>query len=307
MDCGRKAATPNWYGQAFDFLLFLLTTIADFRHILRTGLETPYLFQRTNTITPETEELINRLLAILIISTSSNPLSILSSFHSLADLYPAPEFIPSTPGWFDNDFSTQVQAVKDPRVLTTFLRRVTSQSIAVVDTDVEDQGSRVEQDVQRMAIPLPHWYTTFVHSDQSSSYPSDAYTNLLGPLISKQQQSALSSIFDTWLYIDDSSRFNSTSALFLAQLMGWWILSYPSRLSKLVAEDNGGEGLMRWRTFYDTWVEAGEAVYRLFLSWIRYASFHAVDLSSSSPRAAVTHRISPYPAMCSASKLWSCG
>lgn len=238
----------------------------------KTGLETPHLFERNYPTTPETEEQINRLLSLLIISTSPEPLSVLPSLPSLTDFYPAPEFIPRTPGWFDNDFTTNVQAVKDPRVLVGLLRRVTSQ-LAVVSVagnkEAEVAGRQEKQDRGSQYIALPQWYTTFIISDKISSYPTDVYTTLLAPLISKQHHIALSTIFDTWLHIDTSSRFNSTSARFLADITAWWIMACWPRL--LSYAKISGEGVIGWQMFYDAWVEAGEAVYRLFLSWIRYA------------------------------------
>ncbi|KAJ9091427.1 hypothetical protein QFC21_007217 [Naganishia friedmannii] len=254
------------------------------KQLLTIGLETPHLFDHTHAIAPHTRDQIDRLLALLLISTSPNPLSILPSLSSLSDLYPAPEFIPTTPGWFENDFTTHVQAVKDPRVIAGFLRRVTSQ-LRGVDSDAGDARNQKEPDEHRKTVRLSTWYADFDNSNQSSGHPQDAYTTLLSSFISKQQHAALSAIFENWLRIDDSSRFNSSSARFLAGLTGWWIMACQARIMADIQA-----GFMQWEAFYGSWVEAADAVYRLFLSWIRNQP------TSTLPLRALEH-VQSYPAL----------
>lgn len=202
----------------------------------------------------------NRLLAIFTISTSPSPPALLPSFPSLSDYYPPVSFIPQTEEWYENDFKTNVGWVKDPRVLVRFLKTVTRQ---------------VEHNQRKLSASdaiLPEWYNRFKILERSSSYPTDAFSRILSPLIPTEQCDALSTIFDIGAVITANSALNGCLAReVLCGSLGWWIMG--SRMSdfgsqgRVMQDGSGKEG---WTRVYRAWEEARDAMYHLFKSWIRY-------------------------------------
>jgi hypothetical protein len=209
----------------------------------------------------ETIDETNRLLAIFTISTSSLPSALLASFPSLSDYYPPVSFIPQSQEWHDNDFKTNVGWTKDPHVLVRFLKTVTHQA----NPDSSKHSANTADGI------LPEWYHRFAILERKSSYPSDAFSRLLSPLITPDHYRALFTIFDRWAVISANAAFNGCHAReVLCGTLGWWLMGarMDGRQSLLGKTLDGG-----WETVYRAWEETRDATYHLFMAWIRYALF----------------------------------
>lgn len=209
----------------------------------------------------QAEDETNRILAIFTISTSTSPSSLLPSFPSLSDYYPPVSFIPQTSEWYENDFKTNVGWVKDPRVLVRFLKTVTRQLTHEHQKPTTGATDPI----------LPEWYNRFKILERTSSYPTDAFTRILSPLISPEQYKALCTIFDIGAVVTANAASNGCLArdVFCGYL-GWWAMG--SRLRDIgdrgrVVQDGRAEG---WMRVYRAWEEARDAMYHLFKAWIRY-------------------------------------
>jgi hypothetical protein len=229
-------------------------------------LKTPDLFREVedqssdSTSSTQTANETNRLLAIFTISTVSSPAALLPSFPSLSDYYPPVSFIPQTEEWYENDFKTNVGWVKDPRVLVRFLKTVTRQM------------SHDQRKALAGGVILPEWYNRFRILERNSSYPTDAFSRILSPLISTEQYDALIKIFDIGAMITANAATNGCLAReVLCGSLGWWIvgssMSDAGSRGRMAKDGSGEEG---WTKVYRAWEEARDAMYHLFKAWIRY-------------------------------------
>ncbi|KAG8833495.1 hypothetical protein FRC17_010607 [Serendipita sp. 399] len=190
-----------------------------------------------------------------------------------------------TPGIFKAFWYAQ-SAEKQRRLLVAFLQTLTGDSAEAKDKDAEPKPNpAVETFEAYLASASPHdvaevfkwalrhfklegssfgnstdeygWYRTFAESEKSASYPPEAYSSILPPLLPSEHQQLLDALFGFASSLASYAEINGVSGSKFTRLIGWWLLSGRREPSNGLVE------------FIQDWDTAARILEHLFLAYIR--------------------------------------
>ncbi|KAF5380679.1 hypothetical protein D9757_007070 [Collybiopsis confluens] len=107
----------------------------------------------------------------------------------------------------------------------------------------------------------PSWYSHFLESEKSASYPQKSFSEILAPQLPAINLELLTTTLDLFTSLAAHAEANSVSGSKLSKFLGFWLLS---------AERSSPNGFL---SFYDRWDRQGRMLEHLFLSYIRQVSF----------------------------------
>ncbi|KAF8063961.1 hypothetical protein FPV67DRAFT_1420121 [Lyophyllum atratum] len=102
------------------------------------------------------------------------------------------------------------------------------------------------------------WYKNFFGAEQSSSYPADGFSTILGPALPPSHLELLTVTLEIFSSLAAHAEGNGISGSKLAKFFGLWLLTVQR-----AHEDDD------WATFYARWERTGRMLEHLFLSRIR--------------------------------------
>lgn len=194
-----------------------------------------------------------RLLAIFSVSTTP---SLLPKFPSLSTYFPPPTFVSSDHDW-TADYIGYSGWIRDPRVLARLLRWVTKR---IIDFDLAEQDA---------ADNLPEWYKEFRRQEHEQNYPVNGFIVLLRPLIPPAYFEYLRNLFEQMALICANAAQNGASVQWTCGIFCWPIMGkYGQRSIQLARSDVASEHEI-WEDFEAAWFHDRDAMYHLFLSWVR--------------------------------------
>ncbi|TFK47158.1 hypothetical protein OE88DRAFT_1728626 [Heliocybe sulcata] len=141
-----------------------------------------------------------------------------------------------------SDFESEVQYIRSPHDIAAVLRWGLRH--------LKLEGSSFGKD--------PSWYSTFSEAEKGASYPADAYSTKLVPLLPSPHADLLSATLDIVSSLAAHGEANGVSGSKLAKLLGLWLLTAKR-----------AEEMDDWKQFYARWEWAGRALEHLFLAKIR--------------------------------------
>lgn len=153
----------------------------------------------------------------------------------------------------EDPFENELRYTRDPHdVAAVFrwgLRHLQLENNAFALTTIED------------------WYQTFVTSERSEGYPSQAFDRILPPLLPATHVHLIRSVLDLLTSLAAHSEENGISGNKLSKALGWWLIS-PRNVVKEP----------QWPSFYSDWEAAARQFEHLFLAYIRYVSLNFIIL-----------------------------
>jgi hypothetical protein len=110
------------------------------------------------------------------------------------------------------------------------------------------------------------WYTKFSQAERQSSYPLNAYSEILPPQVVPAHLELLSATLEVLSSLAAHAEANSISGSKLSKFLGFWLLC----AQRFDPTDD-------WPTFYARWEKAGRILEHLFFARIRFAVDRILD------------------------------
>lgn len=110
------------------------------------------------------------------------------------------------------------------------------------------------------------WYTKFATAERAASFPNDAFTSQLLPLLPPSHAILLKDLLSLLSSVAAHAQGNGMFNTKLCKVLAWWLVS-PRRWD---AGETGSEG---WTRFYEAWDRASRVLEHVMLAYLRYATF----------------------------------